>query len=656
MFKQLAFIVLTLFPVWMCSQSIGEQISNTYERLGVADKKEEIKYLNTLSLLLCRDSTEKAVFLSKKAVLLSNSTPEKEKANISRQYLAIAYLCSGLSDSALQVLESITNDDNQALTKLLKGISYEKLGETPEAISQYLETTKMESKAGELQTIAFARIQLVRLARQELSEIEIDGLLIESYKDLITSGNHFMSAFLFKSLGEQFLECGNLPFASLSLYHALKKSYDYDDKHVRSETLILLAQLFERINENEVALDYYKEAYTSEDLTGFEHHAIIQNGIARLMIQQGNHRKALYSFQKSFLYAGKRDQYYQSANSLIGMSEAFLKNGDLINASRSIILAWPYTKLNPSGVLKTKLYLNLAKIFIASKNNILAEQAFLQAKNLAELNKLPCILADILPELNDFYIKEGNNSKAKTVHSQWKIIQDSLFRLEKIMKVEDIDLKINKSMNAHLLDQFKSIESRLSNELKKYKTTNDVLIYFILLFAATLLFIFIRRPILFALITRKHKGTKKPYPKIRDTQTRFPASSSNKEIGIFKSDDSRILKKLSEMIELDKIYLDPELTLRKLAINLSTNTTYLSKLINQKYQQNFNSFINKYRIQESIRLIEHPENANLTLEALSERAGFKSKSSFNSFFKKYTGYTPTAYLYKKESSKSINFQ
>ncbi|PKP15351.1 MAG: hypothetical protein CVU06_16725, partial [Bacteroidetes bacterium HGW-Bacteroidetes-22] len=242
------------------------------------------------------------------------------------------------------------------------------------------------------------------------------------------------------------------------------------------------------------------------------------------------------------------------------------------------------------------------------------------------------------------------------IHSQLKIIQDSLFRLEKIMKVEDIDLKINKSINAHLLDQFENIQSRLSNELKKYKTTNDVLMYLTFLFAATLLFIFIRRPFLLALITRKRKGTKKPYPKIRDTHTRVPASSSNKEIEIYKSDDSRILQKLSEMIEKDKIYLDSDLTLRRLAINLSTNTTYLSKLINQKYQQNFNSFINKYRIKESIRLMEHPENANLTLEALSERAGFNSKSSFNTFFKKYTGYTPTAYLHQKEPSKIIDSQ
>lgn len=106
-------------------------------------------------------------------------------------------------------------------------------------------------------------------------------------------------------------------------------------------------------------------------------------------------------------------------------------------------------------------------------------------------------------------------------------------------------------------------------------------------------------------------------------------------------------KRLMHVMEENKPYLDQDLTILKLAKDLQTNTKYLSFVINSEFNQNFINFINEYRVEE-VKLGLVLENQNLTIEALAQEAGFKSKSSFNAAFKKSTGMTPSAYMKMKQ--------
>ncbi|AVP99937.1 AraC family transcriptional regulator [Ahniella affigens] len=86
---------------------------------------------------------------------------------------------------------------------------------------------------------------------------------------------------------------------------------------------------------------------------------------------------------------------------------------------------------------------------------------------------------------------------------------------------------------------------------------------------------------------------------------------------------------------------DPELTLASLARKLGTNTTDLSKAINDGLGMNFNELINRLRVEAvSHKLIDTPESGLLDLAL---ECGFSSKASFNRCFKRYTGLTPSAY-------------
>jgi len=92
-----------------------------------------------------------------------------------------------------------------------------------------------------------------------------------------------------------------------------------------------------------------------------------------------------------------------------------------------------------------------------------------------------------------------------------------------------------------------------------------------------------------------------------------------------------------------KIYLEPGLSIKYLSEKCETNRSYLSQIIHEKYGMNFNTFINKYRIDEAKRIFIDPDN-DIPLKALYEQLGFSSYPRFNETFKKYTGVTPSFFL------------
>lgn len=103
------------------------------------------------------------------------------------------------------------------------------------------------------------------------------------------------------------------------------------------------------------------------------------------------------------------------------------------------------------------------------------------------------------------------------------------------------------------------------------------------------------------------------------------------------------LGKLLALMETEKLYLQGDLTLQMLAERMSVLPNHLSQVINDRTGQNFFDFVNSYRIKTAQRLLSGPEGELLTISAIGFEAGFNSKSSFNSAFKKHTGLTPSQY-------------
>jgi AraC-like DNA-binding protein len=112
-----------------------------------------------------------------------------------------------------------------------------------------------------------------------------------------------------------------------------------------------------------------------------------------------------------------------------------------------------------------------------------------------------------------------------------------------------------------------------------------------------------------------------------------------------REDASEILHRdLSQLMSTQKLFRESELSLADLAQHLNTQPNYLSQVINEREGKNFYDYINTLRIEEFMRVAQAPESKKFTLLGLAQECGFKSKSSFNRYFKKVTGKSPSEFL------------
>lgn len=141
-------------------------------------------------------------------------------------------------------------------------------------------------------------------------------------------------------------------------------------------------------------------------------------------------------------------------------------------------------------------------------------------------------------------------------------------------------------------------------------------------------------------------------PLSQPASTLHPEASSLKKKVLTDEKVVQLKEQLLELMRNDKPYLDSEITLPRMSKMMLSNTYHLSYLLNDCLEENFYSFINRYRIDECMRLLKDPAYDHLTILGIAFECGFSSKTSFNSSFKKITGLSPAAY--KKQHSKKTD--
>jgi len=113
--------------------------------------------------------------------------------------------------------------------------------------------------------------------------------------------------------------------------------------------------------------------------------------------------------------------------------------------------------------------------------------------------------------------------------------------------------------------------------------------------------------------------------------------------GLSEKKANEIMKSLESLMFDQKPFLDSNLTLKQLAEMLAISPHNLSEVINTKLNQNFFDYINTYRVEQVKKDLADPEKQHFTLLSIGMDAGFNSKSSFNSIFKRFTGMTPSEF-------------
>lgn len=119
--------------------------------------------------------------------------------------------------------------------------------------------------------------------------------------------------------------------------------------------------------------------------------------------------------------------------------------------------------------------------------------------------------------------------------------------------------------------------------------------------------------------------------------------------GLSAEQSKSIHNDLLGLMKKKRLFIEPTLSLNDLADELQIHPNYLSQSINEQEGKNFYDFINYLRVEEFKRISTLPENKKYTILTLSIDAGFNSKSSFNRYFKKVTGLSPSEFIINNQT-------
>jgi AraC-like DNA-binding protein len=102
-------------------------------------------------------------------------------------------------------------------------------------------------------------------------------------------------------------------------------------------------------------------------------------------------------------------------------------------------------------------------------------------------------------------------------------------------------------------------------------------------------------------------------------------------------------KLLEDYFRTESEFLNHPFRLQDLADKLGISRNSLSYHINTFYNKNFNELLNEKRIEVVLENLNKPEWEKLSLQGIAEEVGFRSRTTFNTAFKKKTGCTFSEY-------------
>ena len=109
-------------------------------------------------------------------------------------------------------------------------------------------------------------------------------------------------------------------------------------------------------------------------------------------------------------------------------------------------------------------------------------------------------------------------------------------------------------------------------------------------------------------------------------------------------EDHALLAEIDLILTDRQLYKDPAMTLARLARRMGQPSRDISSVINRCTGDNFSRYINGFRINHAKQSLRETD---LPVTEVMLEAGFVSKSSFNTEFKRITGLTPSAFRAKE---------
>lgn len=230
----------------------------------------------------------------------------------------------------------------------------------------------------------------------------------------------------------------------------------------------------------------------------------------------------------------------------------------------------------------------------------------------------------------------------------FRLENDSLFNKDKERDLSEMRFKYDSERQANLIKQ-----SKLDVMQKEQRIQQQTFILIIIIIVLGLLYYLYRRKnnLYLSIVKQNQEAIKRETElnrRIKELETNDSSPSAPEKYAASSLTDEKSLELfriLERIMREEKIYKDNSISKDKVAELLGTNRTYLSRIINEQAQLSFTHYVNRFRIEEAIRLLSDPAN-NTPLKAISADLGFNSISTFYNLFQSAVAMTPSQYRNK----------
>jgi len=124
-----------------------------------------------------------------------------------------------------------------------------------------------------------------------------------------------------------------------------------------------------------------------------------------------------------------------------------------------------------------------------------------------------------------------------------------------------------------------------------------------------------------------------------ESKVRYRTSSLTPE------DMRNLMERVTQHMTEIQPFLEPDLSLASLAEQLQLTPNSLSQVLNEGFGESFYKFVNRYRAQESQRLLRDPAFRHYSMLGIAYQAGFSAKSTFYKVFKEVVGCSPSEFIH-----------
>lgn len=412
--------------------------------------------------------------------------------------------------------------------------------------------------------------------------------------------------------------------------------------------------IYKNMNSYDKALYYYNKSLTIyTQLKEIDHQSSCYGNISYIYLLKHQPEKALEYVMKSKAISEKTNNSCTLALNYanIGVIYEEMRHYEeaLTNYNHSLQLL----KAMGAESKQANVMQLIAKVWIKKKNSAKALEYALPAYEITKKWNIPIGIAQSADVLSNAYEQLNQPSKAFFYYKISNHINDSLFSLEKEKALANLDAK-------HDLEEKQKELNLLTIKMKVQRNTTYALLGGMIIIGAISIVIY---RLYHKLLSAHHKLVKQQLDILHNEtysnqiikdisfKSNVPVAEVEKPTPditqIEETDPDPALNMMAQLIHLmehEKLYLNSNLTIDKLAEQMSTNKTYLSQLINTYFCKNFNNLINEYRIHEVLLWMTNHENTHLSIEGMALKAGFNNRTTFYDAFKHFTGVTPSFFL------------